>query len=132
MLFTGLRLFSPYLWDKAASWNPEVAEEGARVAAVEASATGIRWTFAPMIDISRDPRWGRIAESCGEDPYLTSVMGVAMVKGFQGTDLSAPTSIAACAKHFAAYGASESGKDYNTTWIPEVLLRDVYLPRLKP
>ena len=113
---------------QAASWNPEVAEEGARVAAMEASATGIRWTFAPMIDVSRDPRWGRIAESCGEDPYLTSMMGVAMVKGFQGTDLSAPTSIAACAKHFAAYGASESGKDYSTTWIPEVLLRDVYLP----
>lgn len=95
---------------------------------MEASATGIRWTFAPMIDVSRDPRWGRIAESCGEDPYLTSVMGVAMVKGFQGDKLSEPTSIAACAKHFAAYGASESGKDYSTTWIPETLLRDVYLP----
>lgn len=124
----GFKTIFPIPLGQAASWNPEVAEEGARVAAVEASATGIRWTFAPMIDISRDPRWGRIAESCGEDPYLTSVMGVAMVKGFQGTDLSAPTSIAACAKHFAAYGASESGKDYNTTWIPEVLLRDVYLP----
>lgn len=124
----GFKTIFPIPLGQAASWNPEVAEEGARVAALEASATGIRWTFAPMIDVSRDPRWGRIAESCGEDPYLTSVMGVAMVKGFQGTDLSAPTSIAACAKHFAAYGASESGKDYNTTWIPEVLLRDVYLP----
>ena len=106
----GFKTIFPIPLGQAASWNPEVAEEGARVAAVEASATGIRWTFAPMIDISRDPWWGRIAESCGEDPYLTSVMGVAMVKGFQGTDLSAPTSIAACAKHFAAYGASESGK----------------------
>ncbi|WP_229092567.1 beta-glucosidase BglX [Bacteroides finegoldii] len=124
----GFKTIFPIPLGQAASWNPEVAEEGARVAAMEASATGIRWTFAPMIDVSRDPRWGRIAESCGEDPYLTSMMGVAMVKGFQGTDLSAPTSIAACAKHFAAYGASESGKDYNTTWIPEVLLRDVYLP----
>lgn len=124
----GFKTIFPIPLGQAASWNPEVAEEGARVAAEEASATGIRWTFAPMIDVSRDPRWGRIAESCGEDPYLTSAMGVAMVKGFQGTDLSAPTSIAACAKHFAAYGASESGKDYNTTWIPEVLLRDVYLP----
>lgn len=124
----GFKTIFPIPLGQAASWNPEVAEEGARVAAMEASVTGIRWTFAPMIDVSRDPRWGRIAESCGEDPYLTSMMGVAMVKGFQGTDLSAPTSIAACAKHFAAYGASESGKDYNTTWIPEVLLRDVYLP----
>ncbi|WP_229091141.1 beta-glucosidase BglX [Bacteroides finegoldii] len=124
----GFKTIFPIPLGQAASWNPEVAEEGARVAAMEASATGIRWTFAPMIDVSRDPRWGRIAESCGEDPYLTSMMGVAMVKGFQGTDLSAPTSIAACAKHFAAYGASESGKDYSTTWIPEVLLRDVYLP----
>lgn len=124
----GFKTIFPIPLGQAASWNPKVAEEGAGVAAMEASATGIRWTFAPMIDISRDPRWGRIAESCGEDPYLTSVMGVAMVKGFQGTDLSAPTSIAACAKHFAGYGASESGKDYNTTWIPETQLRDVYLP----
>lgn len=84
-----------------------------------------------MIDISRDPRWGRIAESCGEDPYLTSVMGNAMIKGFQGDALSSPTSIAACAKHFAAYGASESGKDYNTTWIPEIQLRELYLPPFK-
>ena len=113
---------------QAASWNPQVAEDGARVAALEATSAGIRWTFAPMIDVSRDPRWGRIAESCGEDPYLTSVMGAAMVKGFQGEDLSSPTSMAACAKHFAAYGATESGKDYNTTWIPEIQLREVFLP----
>jgi len=80
----GFKTIFPIPLGQVASWNPEVAEEGARVAAMEASATGIRWTFAPMIDVSRDPRWGRIAESCGEDPYLTSMMGVAMVKGFRG------------------------------------------------
>ena len=124
----GFKTIFPIPLGQAASWNPQVAEDGARVAALEATSAGIRWTFAPMIDVSRDPRWGRIAESCGEDPYLTSVMGAAMVKGFQGEDLSSPTSMAACAKHFAAYGATESGKDYNTTWIPEIQLREVFLP----
>ncbi|WP_255491026.1 beta-glucosidase BglX [Dysgonomonas sp. 520] len=124
----GFKTIFPIPLGQAASWNPQVAENGARVAAIEASAAGIRWTFAPMIDVSRDPRWGRIAESCGEDPYLTSVIGAAMIKGFQGNDLSSQTSMAACAKHFAAYGASESGKDYNTTWIPELQLREVYFP----
>ena len=127
----GFKTIFPIPLGQAASWNPQVAENGARVAALEASSVGIRWTFAPMIDISRDPRWGRIAESCGEDPYLTTVMGNAMIKGFQGDTLSSPTSIAACAKHFAAYGASESGKDYNTTWIPELQLRELYLPPFK-
>ncbi|MBD3589033.1 glycoside hydrolase family 3 N-terminal domain-containing protein [Bacteroides sp. GM023] len=127
----GFKTIFPIPLGQAASWNPKIAENGARVAALEASSVGIRWTFAPMIDISRDPRWGRIAESCGEDPYLTSVMGNAMIKGFQGDTLSSPTSIAACAKHFAAYGASESGKDYNTTWIPEIQLRELYLPPFK-
>lgn len=124
----GFKTIFPIPLGQAASWNPQVAEDGARVAAFESSAVGIRWTFAPMIDVSRDPRWGRIAESCGEDPYLTAVMGAAMIKGFQGDSLADPTSVAACAKHFAAYGASESGKDYNTTWIPEIQLREVYLP----
>ena len=124
----GFKTIFPIPLGQAASWNPAVAENGARVAAEEASSVGIRWTFAPMIDVSRDPRWGRIAESCGEDPYLTSVIGAAMIKGFQGDDLAAPTSIAACAKHFAGYGASESGKDYNTTWIPEIQLRETYFP----
>jgi beta-glucosidase len=101
------------------------------MAALEAATTGVNWTFAPMIDISRDPRWGRIAESFGEDPYLTSVLGVAMVKGFQGNDFSQPGNIAATAKHFAGYGASESGRDYNTTNIPENELRNVYLPPFK-
>lgn len=124
----GYRTIFPIPLGQAASFNPDLAEEGARVAAVEASADGIRWTFAPMIDIARDPRWGRIAESCGEDPYLTSVMGAAMVKGYQGKSLEDPTSLAACAKHFVAYGAAEGGKDYNSTFVTERVLRNVYLP----
>ncbi|OJV37740.1 MAG: glycosyl hydrolase [Bacteroidales bacterium 36-12] len=124
----GFKTIFPIPLGQAASWNLEVVEAGARVAAEEASSVGIRWTFAPMIDVSRDPRWGRIAESLGEDPYLTSVLGVAMIQGFQGDDLTNATSMAACAKHFAAYGATEAGKDYNTTWIPELQLREVYLP----
>jgi beta-glucosidase len=127
----GFKTIFPIPLGQAATWNTAIVENGARIAAEEATSTGIRWTFAPMIDITRDPRWGRIAESCGEDPYLTSVMGAAMVKGFQGDKLSNSTSMAACAKHFAGYGATESGKDYNTTWIPEVQLRDVYLPSFK-
>lgn len=127
----GFKTIFPIPLGQAASWNPQIAETGARTAALEATSLGVRWTFAPMIDISRDPRWGRIAESCGEDPYLTSVMGQAMIRGFQGDSLSSATSMAACAKHFVAYGASESGKDYNTTWIPELQLREVYLPPFK-
>lgn len=124
----GFKTIFPIPLGQAATFNPEIVEDGARVAAIEASSVGIRWTFAPMIDISRDPRWGRIAESCGEDTYLTSVMGVAMVKGFQGDSLNNPASLAACAKHFVAYGASEGGRDYNSTNIPERQLRNVYLP----
>lgn len=127
----GYKTIFPIPLGQAASFDPEVVREGARVAAVEASADGIRWTFAPMIDISRDPRWGRIAESCGEDPYLTAVMGAAMVKGFQGDSLNDPTSIAACAKHFVGYGAAESGRDYNSTFLTERQLRNVYLPPFK-
>lgn len=127
----GFRTMFPIPLGQAATWNPEVVERGARVAAVEASSCGVRWTFSPMLDISRDPRWGRIAESFGEDTYLTTVLGNAMTRGYQTDDLSNPTSMAACAKHFCAYGASESGRDYNTTWIPEVQLRDTYLPPFK-
>ena len=123
----GFKTIFPIPLGQAASFNAELVEKAARVAAIEASETGIRWTFAPMIDIARDPRWGRIAESCGEDPYLTSVMGIAMVHGFQGKDLSDPSSIAACAKHFAGYGAAEGGRDYNTTVITERQFRNVYL-----
>ena len=124
----GFKTIFPIPLGQAASFNPQVAENGARVAAIEASSVGIRWTFAPMIDISRDPRWGRIAESFGEDTYLTSILGAAMVKGFQGELLNDPTSIAACAKHFIAYGAAEGGRDYNSTHISERHLRNVYLP----
>ena len=113
---------------QAATFDPGIVREGARIAALEAAAAGVNWTFAPMIDIARDPRWGRIAESLGEDPCLASRLGVAMVEGFQGEDLSAPGAIAACAKHFAGYGAAESGRDYATTNIPENELRNVYLP----
>lgn len=124
----GFKTIFPIPLGQAASFNPQVAEDGARVAAIEAASVGIRWTFAPMIDIARDPRWGRIAEGCGEDTYLTTVMGVAMVKGYQGDSLNSPTSIAACPKHFVGYGAAEGGKDYSSTFIPERRLRDVYLP----
>lgn len=124
----GYKTIFPIPLGQAATFNPLIVEEGARVAAVEASADGIRWTFAPMIDVSRDARWGRMAESYGEDSYLNAVMGVAAVKGFQGDSLNRPTSIAACAKHFVGYGAAEAGKDYNSTFITERMLRNTYLP----
>ncbi|MCD7816577.1 MAG: glycoside hydrolase family 3 C-terminal domain-containing protein [Bacteroides sp.] len=124
----GYKTIFPIPLGQAASFDPQVAEDGARVAAIEASSVGIRWTFAPMIDIARDPRRGRIAEGCGEDTYLTTVMGAAMVKGYQGDSLNDPTAIAACPKHFVGYGAVEGGRDYNSTFIPERRLRNVYLP----
>lgn len=127
----GFRTVFPIPLGQSATWNPDVVEEGAAIAAREAASCGIRWTFAPMVDVSRDPRWGRIAESCGEDPLLSARFGAAMVRGFQGTDLSQPDRIAACAKHYVGYGAAESGRDYNTTWIPENQLREVYLPPFK-
>jgi len=124
----GFRTIFPIPLGQSASWNPELVEAAAAVAAREARSQGIHWTFAPMIDIARDPRWGRIAESPGEDPYLVSVMGAAMVRGFQGDDLSESDRIAACAKHFAGYGAAEGGRDYNTAVISPELLHNVYLP----
>ena len=124
----GFKTIFPIPLGQAASFNPDIVEIGARIAAIEASSVGIRWTFAPMIDISRDPRWGRIAEGFGEDTYLTSVMGVASVKGYQGDSLNNPSSIAACAKHFVGYGAVEGGRDYNSTYISERQLRNVFLP----
>jgi beta-glucosidase len=123
----GFRTILPIPIGQAATWNPELVRDGARVAALEAASSGVNWTFAPMIDISRDARWGRIAESLGEDPFLASALGVAMVEGFQGDDLAAQGTIAACAKHFAGYGAAEAGRDYATTNIPENELRNVYL-----
>jgi beta-glucosidase len=127
----GYRTIFPIPLGQAATWNPELAGQAAREAAREASTEGIRWTFAPMIDIARDPRWGRIAESAGEDPYLASVFAAAIIEGFQGKSLADAASVAACAKHFAGYGAAEGGRDYNSTWIPEILLRDVYLQPFK-
>jgi beta-glucosidase len=127
----GFKTILPIPLAQAATWNPELVEKGARVAATEAASYGINWTFAPMVDVTRDPRWGRIAESPGEDPFLTSALAVAMVRGFQGDDLAARNTIAACAKHFAGYGAVESGRDYATTNIPENELRNVYLKPFK-
>lgn len=127
----GFKTIFPIPLGQAASWNPDLIARGAAVAASEAASTGVNWTFAPMIDICRDPRWGRIAECLGEDPHLASVLGAAMVKGFQGEALSSPESIAACAKHFAGYGAGEAGMDYATVNLPESELRNVYLPPFK-
>lgn len=124
----GFHTLFPIPLGQAATWNPELIEKGARTAAVEATETGIRWTFSPMIDIARDARWGRMAESAGEDPVLASRMGVAMVRGYQTDNLSSKNAMAACAKHFAGYGFAEAGKDYSTTWIPDGLLEDVVLP----
>ena len=123
----GYRTVLPIPLGQAASWDPELVQAGARVAGREAAAAGLHWTFAPMLDITRDPRWGRIAETLGEDPLVTSRLGAAMVRGFQGDKLDAPDSIAACAKHYVGYGAAEGGRDYNTTWIPEIQLREVFL-----
>ena len=123
----GFRTVMPIPLGQAATWNPDIVRRGARVAALEAARSGVNWTFAPMIDVTRDPRWGRIAESPGEDPYLASRLAVAMVEGFQGDDLTAAGTIAACAKHFAGYGEVESGRDYATTNIPENELRNVHL-----
>ena len=124
----GFATVFPIPLGQASSWNPTAIERGARVSAVEASACGVNWTFAPMIDIGRDPRWGRVAEGFGEDPYLTGVLAAAAVRGYQTGNLSAPDAIAACAKHFVGYGASESGRDYNTTNLAPRDLRDVHLP----
>lgn len=127
----GYKTITPIPLAEAASWDLALIEKSARVAAVEASAVGINWTFAPMVDISRDARWGRVMEGAGEDSYLGAKIGVARVKGFQGKDLSAPNTIAACAKHFAAYGFAESGKDYNTADIGTSTLYNVVLPPFK-
>ena len=111
----------------AATFDPVLAEEGARIAALEATAQGIRWTFSPMLDIARDPRWGRIAEGSGEDTWLDARMGEAMVRGYQGTQWDT-TAMAACVKHFVGYGAAEGGRDYNSTFLSERQLRNIYLP----
>ena len=127
----GYRTIFPIPLGIAATWDPASAELSARVAAREASAAGIRWTFAPMVDIARDPRWGRVSEGAGEDPVLGAAMAAAYVRGYQGPDLSRPDSILACAKHFAGYGAAVAGRDYNTVDMSEMTLREIYLPPFK-
>ena len=125
----GYRTIYPIPLGQAATFDLALVEEAARLTANEAIQAGIRWTFSPMVDIARDPRWGRIAEGYGEDTYLASQMGAATVRGYQGQD--SIIRLAACVKHFVGYGASEGGRDYNTTWIPEVQLRETYLPPFK-
>jgi len=127
----GFRTIFPVPLALAGSWDPDAVEQSARIAAVEATGYGIHWTFAPMVDVARDPRWGRIVEGFGEDPYLASVMSAVHVRGFQGDDLASPSTLLACAKHFAAYGGAEGGRDYNTVDISERTLRETYLPPFK-
>jgi beta-glucosidase len=124
----GFRTDFPVPLALSATWDPALVEKVARAAAQESSAAGVRWTFSPMVDIARDARWGRIVEGAGEDPYLGSAMARAYVRGYQGTRLDAPDSIAACAKHYVGYGAAEAGRDYNTVDVSDRRLRQVYLP----
>ena len=127
----GYKTIFPIPLGEAASWDPAAVERSARVAATEAAAAGLHWTFAPMVDIARDARWGRIMEGSGEDPYLGGQMAAARVRGFQGDSLSATDTVAACVKHYAAYGFAEAGRDYNTVDISEQTLRNVVLPPFK-
>jgi beta-glucosidase len=124
----GYRTVFPVPLASAGSFDPQLIEQSERVAAKEATASGVKWTFAPMVDIARDPRWGRIVEGAGEDPYLGSVVAAARVRGFQGNNIANLQSVVACAKHYVAYGAVEGGRDYNTVDISEELLRELYLP----
>ncbi|HXY41181.1 MAG TPA: glycoside hydrolase family 3 N-terminal domain-containing protein, partial [Vicinamibacteria bacterium] len=127
----GYRTIFPVPLAMASSWDPSVHERAAGVAAREARAAGIHWTFAPMLDIARDARWGRIVEGAGEDPYLGAAMAAAQVRGFQGPVLGTPGHLLACAKHFAGYGAAEGGRDYDPVYLPETRLRNVYFPPFK-
>jgi beta-glucosidase len=127
----GYRTMFPVPLGEAASWDLSLIERSARVAATEAAAAGLHWTFAPMVDICRDARWGRVMEGAGEDPFLGAQVAAARVRGFQGRDLSAPDAVAACVKHFAGYGLAEAGRDYNTVDISEPTLRNVVLPPFK-
>ncbi|HEV7377265.1 MAG TPA: glycoside hydrolase family 3 N-terminal domain-containing protein [Pyrinomonadaceae bacterium] len=127
----GYRTIFPVPLGEASSWDPSAAERSASIAAMEARAAGVHWTFAPMLDIARDARWGRIIEGAGEDPYLGAAMARARVRGFQGQSYAAPDKVLACAKHWVAYGAAESGRDYNTTDMSERTLREIYFPPFK-
>jgi len=127
----GYRTIFPIPLAEAASWDLEAIEQSARIAAIEASAAGVHWTFAPMVDIARDPRWGRVMEGAGEDPYLGSLIAKARVKGFQGKGLGNTDAVMACAKHFAAYGAAVGGRDYNSVDMSLRQLHETYLPPFK-
>lgn len=127
----GYKTIFPITLGETASWDVKAAELSASIAAEEAAASGVHWTFAPMVDIARDARWGRVSEGAGEDPYLGTQMAVARVKGFQGSNLSDINTVLACTKHFAAYGAAEAGRDYNTVDMSERVLREAYLPPFK-
>src|SRR5580658_2727717 len=124
----GFRTIFPVPIAMAASWDPSLETQGQAVAAKEARAVGINWAFAPMLDIARDPRWGRMVEGAGEDPYLGSAMAAAQVRGFQGDYIGAPDHVLACMKHFAGYGAAEGGRDYDGAYISDAQLENVYLP----
>ena len=124
----GYRTIFPIPLGEASSWDPAAVERSSQIAAAEAAATGLKWTFAPMVDIARDPRWGRISEGSGEDPYLGAVIARARVRGFQGDDPSAADRVLACAKHWVAYGAAEGGRDYNSVDLSEQTLRTIYFP----
>src|SRR5438067_6574549 len=124
----GYRTIFPVPLASAGSFDMPLIEQAERVAAKETTASGVKWVFAPMVDIARDPRWGRIVEGAGEDPYLGSMVAAAKVRGFQGKSIADPDSVVACAKHYVAYGAVEGGRDYNTVDISEQLLREIYLP----
>ncbi len=127
----GHKTLGPIPLAEVASWDLPVIQKSAANAAKEAAAVGINWTFAPMVDITRDARWGRVMEGAGEDPYLGSLVGAARIRGFQGTDLSLPTTIAACAKHFAGYGFAEGGRDYNTVDVSNSVLYNIIFPPFK-
>ncbi len=124
----GYRTIFPVPLAMASSWDPSVAERAQAIAAKEARAAGLHWTFGPMLDIARDARWGRIVEGAGEDPYLGAAMAAAQVRGFQGPYAGAPGHVLACAKHFAGYGAADGGRDYDPVYLPETQLRNVYFP----
>ena len=127
----GFRTAFPIPLAQACAWEPELFEQTQTIAAREAAAAGVDWTFAPMVDLARDPRWGRIAEGFGEDPYLGALDAAASVRGFQGTNVADANRVVACLKHFVGYGAAEGGRDYNTTEISEYTLRNFYLPQFK-
>ncbi len=127
----GYQTMMPIPLGESASWNPQLVEESAKAIAEETAAAGVHWTFAPMIDVGRDARWGRVMEGAGEDPFLTSALAVARVKGFQGNDLEETNTIAACAKHFAAYAFAEAGREYNTVEIGDETLHNIVFPPFK-